>query len=324
LTKPKVIVTRKWPAQVEAELKKRFDVTLNESDRPLTKAELSAAMTQYDALCPTVSDQISGDVIGTKNSRVKLVANFGVGFNHIDIAAAKSAGIQVSNTPDVLTDATADLAFSLMLSVARRTSEGERELRRGAWTGWRPTHMMGAQVTGKTLGLVGFGRIAQALAKKAHFGFDMNIVVFNRSTVSSALLAHYGAQQVADLDTLLQVSDFVSLHCPSTPQTRHMIDRDSLQKMKRTAFLINTARGDVIDEAGLVEALAAGVIAGAGLDVFENEPQVPKALIAMENVVLLPHLGSATAETRVAMGQKVVDNLDAFFAGKSLPDAVIS
>jgi len=251
------------------------------------------------------------------------VANFGVGFNNIDVEAAKARGIAVSNTPDVLTDATADLAMTLLLMVARRTGEGERHLRAGEWTGWRPTHMLGTHVTGKTLGLVGMGRIARAVAQRAHHGFDMKLIYHDPYPPPAEVAAALGAEPRERLEQLLAEADFVSLHCPATPETRHLMNRERLAKMRPDAYLVNTARGDVVDEAALAEALTAKRIAGAGLDVFEREPDVSAALLGMENVVLLPHLGSATRETRVAMGMRALENLRLFFAGKPLRDPVV-
>ncbi|HEX5963578.1 MAG TPA: D-glycerate dehydrogenase, partial [Gemmatimonadales bacterium] len=255
--------------------------------------------------------------------RARMLANFGVGFNHIDTEAAKARGLAVSNTPDVLTEATADIAITLLLMVSRRTGEGERHVRSGAWTGWRPTHMLGSQVSGKVLGLVGMGRIARAVSKRAHHGFGMRVIFHDPYPPSAAEAAALGAEPRASLDQVLQESDFVSLHCPAMPETRHLMNRERLRLMRPSAFLINTARGDVVDEAALVEALTSGTIAGAGLDVFEKEPQVSPALLAMENVVLLPHLGSATQETRVAMGMRALENLRLFFSGAPLRDRVV-
>lgn len=322
-SKPRIILTRKWPDPVEQALQARFDVVLNPDDRAFTADDLKQALRECDALCPTVTDALTADVLSIPDRRAAIIANYGVGYNHIDVDAARAAGLRVTNTPDVLTDATADIALILMLNVARRTGEGERMLRAGKWGSWRPDSLLGTDITGKTVGLVGFGRIAQAVARRAHHGFGMQVLVYGRSAADPAVLATCGARQTATLEDLLEQSDFVSLHCPSTPQTRHLIDADALSRMKPGAFLINTARGDVVDEQALITALDAGEIAGAGLDVFEREPHVPDALIRRENVVLLPHMGSATRETRVAMGMKAVDNLIAWFDGAELPDPVV-
>ena len=262
-------------------------------------------------------------MLAAEPRRAGLVANFGVGFNNIDVEAAKARGVVVSNTPDVLTDATADLAITLLLMVARRTGEGERHLRGGHWTGWRPTHLLGTHVTGKTLGLIGMGRIARAVAQRAHHGFGMKVIFHDPFPPAPDVAKALGAEPRNSLEEVLQEAHFVSLHCPATPETRHLMNRERLALMRPDAFLVNTARGDVVDETALVEALEGKVIAGAGLDVFEREPQVTQALVAMDNVVLLPHLGSATRETRVAMGMRAFENLQLFFSGKPLRDRVV-
>jgi lactate dehydrogenase-like 2-hydroxyacid dehydrogenase len=322
VSRPVVVVTRRLPAAVEEAVAKDFDARLNREDRPLTTAELQDALRTADALLPTVTDKITAEVLGVEPLRAKMIANFGVGFNNIDVAAAKAAGIAVSNTPDVLTDATADLAMTLLLMVARRGGEGERHLRAGHWTGWRPTHMLGRMVSGKTLGLIGMGRIARAVAKRAHHGFGMRVLYTDPYPPPPEVAKELGAEQRATIEEVLAQSDFVSLHCPATPETRHLMNGVRLAKMKPSAYLINTARGDVVDEAALIEALTKGWLAGAGLDVFEREPQVSAGLLSMENVVLLPHLGSATEETRVAMGMRALENLRLHFAGSPLRDRV--
>lgn len=321
--RPVVIVTRRLPEPVHEALTREFDARLNPEDRPFTADDLQQALRQADAVLTTVTDKVTADVLSAEPRRARLVANFGVGFNNIDIEAAKARGISVSNTPDVLTDATADLAMTLLLMTARRAGEGERQLRSGGWTGWRPTHMLATHVTGKTLGLVGMGRIARAVAHRAHHGFGMKVVFHDPYPPTPEQARALGAEQRATLDEVLREADFVSLHCPATPETRHLMNRDRLARMRPQAFLINTARGDVVDEAALVEALQGGRIAGAGLDVFEKEPQVTPALLTMENVVLLPHLGSATTETRVAMGMRAFENLRLFFSGQPLRDRVV-
>lgn len=320
--RPVVIVTRRLPEPVHEALTRAFDARLNPDDRPLTADGLRDALRQADALLTTVTDKVTADVLSVDGRRARLVANFGVGFNNIDIEAAKAHGVAVSNTPDVLTDATADLAITLLLMVSRRTGEGERHLRGGQWTGWRPTHMLGTQVSSKTLGLIGMGRIARAVAQRAHQGFGMKVIFHDPYPPSPEVARSLGAEPRGSLEEVLREADFVSLHCPATPETRHLMNRERFALMRPEAFLINTARGDVVDEAALVEALRAGRIAGAGLDVFEREPQVTGALLAMENVVLLPHLGSATQETRVAMGMRAFENLTLFFGGKPLRDRV--
>lgn len=321
--RPTVIVTRRIPDQVEEELSRDFDARLNKDDRPLGPDGLKEALQTADALLCTVTDRLTAEVLNVEPRRARMLANFGVGFNHIDTQAAKDRGLAVSNTPDVLTEATADIAITLLLMVSRRTGEGERHVRSGAWTGWRPTHMLGSQVSGKILGLIGMGRIARAVAKRAHHGFGMRVIFHDPYPPTPAEAAALGAEPRASLDQVLAEADFVSLHCPATPETRHLMNRERLARMRRGAFLINTARGDVVDEGALVEALSDGTIAGAGLDVFEKEPQVSAALLSMENVVLLPHLGSATKETRVAMGMRAVENLRLFFSGAPLRDRVV-
>jgi lactate dehydrogenase-like 2-hydroxyacid dehydrogenase len=321
-TRPTVVVTRRLPEAVERELLRDFDARLNAEDRPLGAEGLADAIRNADAILTTVTDKVTAEVLSAEPRRAKIVANFGVGFNNIDVEAAKARGVAVSNTPDVLTDATADLAITLLLMVARRTGEGERHLRGGQWTGWRPTHMMATHVSGKTLGLVGMGRIARAVAQRAHHGFGMKVIYHDPFPPPADVAAALGAEPRAELDAVLREADFVSLHCPATPETRHLMNRERLGLMRPDAFLVNTARGDVVDEAALVEALQQKKIAGAGLDVFEREPDVTRALLGMENVVLLPHLGSATTETRVAMGMRALENLRLFFGGKPLRDRV--
>ncbi|HSQ96625.1 MAG TPA: D-glycerate dehydrogenase, partial [Croceibacterium sp.] len=267
MARARVLVTRRWPEQVERQLAERFDVTFNEGDAPLGPAELAAAMGEYDVLCPTVSDRIDAAVI-SGGERVKLIANYGVGFEHIDIAAAKAKGIEVSNTPGVLTDATADIALALILMAARRAGEGEREVRAGKWTGWRPTHLLGSSLKGKTLGLAGFGRIGIATARRAHHGFGMQIAYYGRREALPDVVRELDAQFFPELTGLLAASDFVSLHIPGGAETANLIDAEALAAMKPGSYLINTARGGVIDHAALAQALRSGHLAGAGLDVY--------------------------------------------------------
>ena len=314
-------MTRRWPAVVESVLTERFDVTLNDSDRPLSEMELRDAIRSADALCPTVTDAIGRQLLSDPEIRIRLIANFGVGHNHIDIAAAADRQITVTNTPGVLTDCTADLAMTLLLMTARRAGEGERELRAGAWSGWRPTHLLGRKVTGKTLGIIGAGRIGLATARRAGLGFGMKILLHSRSAVAATTLESRGAEQCS-LDELLARSGFVSLHCPATRETRHLINSQRLALMPSHAVLINTARGDVVDEIALLRALERGDIGGCGLDVYEHEPEVTSGLLELPNVVLLPHLGSGSEETRVAMGMCAVENLSAFFSGAKPPNRV--
>ena len=323
MTKPVAIVTRKWPKENEDRLKELFDVTLNESDKPFTTDQLKSALQNCDVLMPTVTDKITADVLSVENRRANMIGNFGVGFNHIDINAAKDNGITVSNTPSVLTDCTADIAMSLLLMVARRVGQGERELRSENWNGWRPTHLLGTKVTGKKLGVIGFGRIGQAVAKRAHFGFDMDIQYWDPYDIPAEVTKKFKATKLDTIEDICKESDFVSINCPATKETFHLMNEERFKLMKNSAFIINTARGDIIDEKALVNALVNKDIAGAGLDVFETEPNLPSELKTMENVVSFPHLGSATLETRVAMGNTAIDNTLAFFAGTELPNKVV-
>jgi len=320
--RPRVVVTRRLPAVIEAQLDREFEAELNATDQPLPAEALRAALGAADALLCTVTDRLTAELLATEPLRARILANYGVGFNHIDIAAARARGLVVTNTPDVLTEDTADDALLLMLMVARRAGEGERELRAGRWTGWRPTHLLGTKVSGKTLGLVGMGRIARALAQRAGRGLGMRILFHDPVAPPAGLVKSLGAAPREHLDDLLTEADFVSLHCPATPETRHLMNARRLALMKPTAFLINTARGDVVDEQALVQALTTGRIAGAGLDVYEREPAVSPELLQLENVAVLPHLGSATRETREAMGLRVLENLRAFFAGAQPRDRV--
>ena len=317
----RVLVTRRWPEPVERALQQRFEVVLNDADRPLSAAQLAQAMAQFDVLCPTVSDRIDAAAM-TGGDRVRLIANYGVGFDHIDVVVANEKGIAVSNTPGVLTDATADIAMTLLLMAARRAGEGERELRAGNWTGWRPTHLVGSGLKDKVLGLVGMGRIATATAQRARHGFGMRIAYFGRRQCDPTVAADLEAEFFPELHDLLGASDFVSLHVPGGAETANLIDRAALATMRPGSYLINTARGGVVDHEALADALRSGRISGAGLDVYPHEPNVPEALLELENVVLLPHLGSADAETRIAMGMKALANIEAFAKGEPLPDRV--
>ena len=311
--KPRILVTRRWPDAVERVLAAQFDASFNASDVAMDAGALSEALRSFDAVLPTVSDRLPASLFEGGDIRTRILGNFGVGYNHIDIAAAGHYGITVTNTPGVLTDCTADIAMALLLSVARRTGEGEREVRAGQWTGWRPTHMIGTQVTGKTLGIIGFGRIGKAMAKRCHFGFDMNVVFYNRSRIDPAEAAWYGARQLDTVEDVLAVADFVSLHCPGGGENRHLINAQRLAVMKSAAYLINTARGDVVDETALIHALETGIIRGAGLDVFEAEPNVPERLRVLENAVLPQRLlslaqvqGDAHAQLPVRPGQRAL------------------
>jgi lactate dehydrogenase-like 2-hydroxyacid dehydrogenase len=320
--RPIVTVTRRLPPAVEAALATEFDAHLNREDVALDEAALRAAFSESDAVLPTVSDRLGAAVLGSAPLRARIIANFGVGTDHIDLRAAAARGLVVTNTPGVLTDCTADLTMALLLAVMRRLGEAERELRAGAWTGWRPTHMLGTRVSGKTLGIIGLGRIGQAVARRAHHGFGMRVLFHTLGPPPAEVWRALGAEPRDSLEELLEECDVVSIHCPATPETRHLIAARRLALMRPEAFLINTARGDIVDEAALIEALRAGRLAGAGLDVYEGEPRVSPDLRAAPNVVLLPHIGSASLETRTAMGMRALDNLRAFFAGRTPPDVV--
>jgi lactate dehydrogenase-like 2-hydroxyacid dehydrogenase len=322
MSKPSVVLTRRWPEACEEKAAALFDAKLNTDDVPMRAAELQDALKSADALFPTVTDPVTAEVLSAEPLRAKLLGNFGVGFNNIDIEAAKARGLVVTNTPEVLTDCTADIAMTLLLMVARRAGEGERHLRAGQWTGWRPTHMLGTKVTGKTLGVLGFGRIGRAVAHRAHHGFGMKVIFHDPFPPQEDAVRAVEAEPRDSVEAVLGEADFVSVHCPAMPETRHLINAERLKAMKPGGFLINTARGDVVDEVALAEALKNGTVAGAGLDVYEREPHVTEALLPLENVVLFPHLGSASTETRVAMGMKVLENAEAFFAGRPPPNRV--
>ena len=323
MSKPKVLLTRQWPAEAETRAKELFDVHLNEDDHKMSVEELQDAMKNYDVVCPTVSDvQINAEILNVEGRRCKALCNFGVGFNNIDTDAAKAAGVVVTNTPGVLTDCTADIAMTLLLMVARRAAEGDRLIRNKEWDGWRPTHFIATKPTGKKLGFIGFGRIAQAVAHKAHFGFGMEVSFYDPYPPADDVIKKFSATQLDTVEDVLKDSDFVTLHCPGGGSNTNLMNAERFRLMKKTAFLINTARGDVVDEPALVDALRDGVIAGAGLDVFAKEPEVTEDLLTMDNVVMLPHLGSATSETRVAMGMLSLENAKAFFDGDEPPNRV--
>jgi len=315
---PTVRVTRRWPAPVERLLSDEFAAQLSADDHPMTAAELGAALRHADIILPTVSDTISGPMLRMAGRRARAIVNYGAGVDHIDVASARDLGITVTNTPEVLTECTADLTLALILMVCRRTGEGERELRAGCWRGWRPTHLLGHRVSGRTLGIIGLGRIGRAVARRARDGFGMKVIAHTRTPRAGERLELREA-----LDDLLREADIVSLHVPATAQTRGMIDCRRLALMRPGAYLINTARGGLVDEQALVDALRSGALAGAGLDVYSSEPAVHPGLRTLENVVLLPHLGSATEETRAAMGLRALDNLRAIVCGEEPPDRVV-
>lgn len=316
-----VLLTRAWPAEAEAVARERFGAMLNPDDTPLAADALAAALRDVDILCPTIGDRIDAAMLVRPDRRTRAICNYGAGTDHLDVEACRRAGIVVTNTPDVLTEATAELAITLMLMVLRRAGEGERELRAGRWTGWRPTHMIGGQASGRTLGLVGFGRIARATAAKAR-GLGMDILYHGRRRADMAVEAEIGARFVPDLDALLAATDIVSLHVPGGAATAGLIGPAELARMKRDAVLVNTARGTVVDEEALAAALHAGRIGGAGLDVFADEPRISPALLAAPNLVALPHLGSATREARVAMGMRTLANVAAIVEGTEPPDRI--
>lgn len=320
--RPNVLVTRRLTEDVEGRLHSEFDPRFCGDGVTSRQAEIERHVGEADAICPTVVDRIDAELLQRAGSQLRIIANFGVGYDNVEVTAARDLGIIVTNTPDVLTESTAELAMTLLLMAARRAGEGERLCRSRRWAGWEPLQLLGQGISGKTLGLVGFGRIAQAVARRACIGFGMRILVHSRSLVDQALLERYGGQQCRNLEELLASSDFVSLHCPSTPATRQLIDRNALRRMRRSAILVNTARGDVVDESALADALRDGVLKGAGLDVYEREPKIDSGLFELENVVMLPHLGSATWETRSAMGHRMIDNLADFFAGRKPRDRV--
>jgi lactate dehydrogenase-like 2-hydroxyacid dehydrogenase len=322
MTQPRVIVTRKLPDAVEERLRQHFTVALNPTDTPFTRPKLLRAMQEADGVLCAVTDAIDAEAITAEGRRrAKMVANFGVGVNNIDLAAAKAAGLVVSNTPGVLTDATADLAMALILSATRRMSETEAILRRGEWDGFRPTGFLGMGLQGKTLGIIGMGRIGQATARRAAVGFKMKVIYFNRSPAGP--FDFFVADSRPSIEAVMAEADVISLHIPGGADNAKVISAAMIARMKPTAYLVNTARGDVVDELALAEALRERRIAGAGLDVFAEEPYVPAELVALPNVTLLPHIGSATLETRTAMGMLAVDNLIAHFAGQPLPSQVV-
>lgn len=319
--RPALLATRRLPESVERHLAERWRTTLSPDDRPLDRVALARAMVDYDALMPTITDRIDAELLATPGRRVRVIANYGAGVDHIDLAAARAAGVVVTNTPDVLTEATAEIAILLMLMAARRAGEGEREVRAGNWTGWRPSHLIGQGLAGRTLGLIGFGRIAQATAAKAR-GLGMHIRYASRSAAAPEVEAALQATRAVSPQALAAECDVLSLHVPGGAATHHLVDAAMLATMRPHAIIVNTARGPVIDEAALAQALAAGRIGGVGLDVYEREPVVHPGLLAHPRAVLLPHLGSATIEARTAMGMRAAANLAAFFHSAEPADRV--
>ncbi|MBC2861566.1 MULTISPECIES: D-glycerate dehydrogenase [Stappia] len=320
--KPLVVVTRKLPDVVETRMRELFETRLNEADRPLSQAELVEAVKTADVVVPTVTDRIDSAVLSQAGPNLKLIANFGNGVDNIDVITANNRGITVTNTPGVLTEDTADMTMALMLGVPRRIAEGIKVLEHGEWSGWSPTWMLGRRIWGKRLGIIGMGRIGQAVARRAK-AFGMSIHYHNRRRVSEAVEESLEATYWESLDQMLARMDVVSIHCPHTPATYHLLSARRLKLMKPEAYIVNTARGEVIDEAALIRQLDAGQLAGAGLDVFEHEPAVNPKLVASNKVVLLPHMGSATVEGRVDMGEKVIINIKTFMDGHRPPDRVL-
>jgi glyoxylate reductase len=321
--RPLVIVTRKLPDVVETRMMELFDVRLNLDDQAMTREQLIDAVGAAEVLVPTVTDRIDAEIINAAGPQLKLIANFGTGYDHIDLAAALKKHLIVTNTPGVLTEDTADMTMALILATARRLVEGEHMVRGGRWTGWSPTSMLGHRIWGKRLGIVGMGRIGQALARRAR-GFGIAVHYHNRKRVVPEIEAELEATYWDSLDQMLARMDIISVNCPHTPATFHLLSARRLQLMRREAFLVNTSRGEVIDERALTRMLERGDLAGAGLDVYENEPAVNPKLLRLSNVVLLPHMGSATVESRVDMGEKVIINIRTWVDGHTPPDRLIT
>ena len=319
---PKIIVTRRLPDAVHTRLVDLFDTELNTPDTPFTKAQLIEAMKRADVLVPTVTDAIDAEVINAAGPDLKLIANFGAGTDHIDTAAAYAKRITVTNTPGVLTEDTADFVMALILALPRRLVEADRLTRAGGFTGWTPTGILGHRVSAKKLGIVGMGRIGQAVAKRAN-AFGLAVHYHNRRAVSAPIESSLGAKFWPDLDAMMSNVDIISINCPSTPATRHLINAQRLAAMPAHGVIINTARGEIIDEAALADALAAKQIAGAALDVYENEPIIHPGLLGLPNVILAPHIASATQESRLEMGEKVMINIRAMYDGHLCPDRVL-
>ncbi|HXZ68043.1 MAG TPA: D-glycerate dehydrogenase [Alphaproteobacteria bacterium] len=319
----RVVVTRRLPEPVEKRMSELFDTHLNRSDAPLKREELAALMRDADVLVPTITDRIDGGLLAQAGERLRLIANYGAGVDHIDLASCVGRGITVTNTPGVLTDDTADMTMALILAVPRRLAEGTRIMREGRFEGWSPTWMLGHRITGKRLGIIGMGRIGQAVAKRAR-AFGLEIHYHNRRRINRPVEEELGATYHDSLDQMLVRMDIVSVNCPHTPATFHLLSARRLKLMQPHAYIVNTARGEVIDENALTRMLQAGELAGAGLDVFEHEPAVNPKLAQMENVVLLPHMSSATIEARTEMGEKVIINIKTFLDGHRPPDRVIA
>ncbi len=320
--KPKVILTRKLPDTIETRMRELFDTSLNETDTPLSRAELEQAVKKADVLVPTVTDKIDADLIAGAGAQLRLIASFGTGVDHLDLAAAKARGITVTNTPGVLTEDTADVVMALILAVPRRIAQGDALARSGKWGGWSPTGMLGHRINGKRLGIIGMGRIGEAVARRAR-GFGLSIHYHNRKPVHPQTEAELEATYWDSLEQMLARVDIVSVNCPHTAATNNLLSAERLALMQPSAYLVNTSRGEVVDEVALADLLANGSIAGAGLDVYADEPNIPKALRDLPNTVLLPHIGSATIEGRLQMGDKVIINVQTFWDGHTPPDRVI-
>ena len=320
--RPFVIVTRKLPDPIETRMMELFACRLNLNDTPLSKPDLIAAVERADVLVPTVTDRIDAEVLEAAGPALKLIASFGTGIDHVDLAAAQRRGIIVTNTPGVLTEDTADMTMALILAVSRRLAEGERLIRSGGWTGWGPTSMLGHRIWGKRLGIVGMGRIGMALARRAK-GFGLSVHYHNRRPVPEEVENALEATHWESLDQMLAHMDIISVNCPHTPATYHLLSARRLRLLQPQAILVNTARGEIVDEEELLRLLETRAIAGAGLDVFEHEPAIDPRLRALDNVVLLPHMGSATIEGRLAMGEKVIINIKTFADGHRPPDRVL-
>ena len=320
--KPVVVVTRRLPDAIETRMMELFDARLNLDDHAMTQAELIEAVKSAEVLVPTVTDRIDAGVLSQAGEKLRLIASFGTGVDHIDLKTARQRGITVTNTPGVLTEDTADMTMALILAVPRRLAEGERLIRSGDWTGWSPTGMLGHRIWGKRLGIVGMGRIGTAVARRAR-GFGLSIHYHNRRRVHEELEAELEATYWESLDQMLARMDIISVNCPHTPATYHLLSARRLKLLPPQAYIVNTSRGEVIDENALARMVEKGEIAGAGLDVFEHEPAVSPKLLQAENVVLLPHMGSATIEGRIAMGEKVIINIKTFVDGHTPPDRVV-
>ncbi len=318
----RVIVTRKLPAEIESRLSDLFETRLNETDIAMSRDALMTAVAKCDVLVPTVTDRIDADIIDAAGPDLKLIANFGAGTDHIDVARAHLRGISVTNTPGVLTQDTADLTMALILAVPRRLVEGDRIARAGQFTGWTPTSLLGHRVRGKKLGIVGMGRIGQAVARRAK-AFGLDVHYHNRRPLPAPIALDLGATYWDDLNAMLATVDIVSINCPKTPQTYHLINEERLACMSPDSYIVNTSRGDVIDEGALAAALAEGRIGGAGLDVYEHEPKIHPDLLPLSNVILAPHIGSATHESRREMGEKILINIRAKIDGHQVPDRVL-